>query len=80
MIPTYITRKEERYEAVVNRLSQVPQRHIGQMREQLRGLVGDIRLRPMAEGYLEAEMHGLYEGLLKLAVGGKNSVGCGGRI
>ena len=47
----------------------------------LKDLMGEITLWPMAEGYLEAEMVGRYEGLLKLAVGGRlNSVGCGGRI
>jgi site-specific DNA recombinase len=76
-----LPRAKERYEAVVNNLAHVPQRHIGPMREQIRSLVGEITLRPRAEGYLEAEMIGRYEGLLKLAVGGsRNTVGCGGRI
>jgi DNA invertase Pin-like site-specific DNA recombinase len=75
-----LPRAKERYEAVVSRLNTASPRHIDAMREQIRELVGDIRLLPTAEGYLEAEMRGRYEGLLKLAVGSKNSVGCGGRI
>ena len=34
-------------------------------------LVGEIRLVPTADGYLEAVLTGRYEGLLKLAVGTK---------
>lgn len=77
-----LPRAKERYEALVNNLSRLPQRQVDPLREQLRHLVGEITLRPQAEGHLEAEMVGRYEGLLKLAVGGnvKNAVGCGGRI
>ena len=37
------------------------------MREQLKHLVGEITLRPIAEDYLEAELIGRYDGLFKLA-------------
>ena len=43
--------------------------------------MGEIALHSIAEGYLEAELIGPYEGLLELAAGGQlNSVGCGGSI
>jgi predicted transcriptional regulator len=74
-----LPRAKERYEAVVNNLAHVSQRALGPMREQLRNLVGPITLRRTPDGYLEAEMVGRYDGLLKLAVGG-NSVGCGGLL
>jgi chromosome segregation ATPase len=76
----FLPRAKERYEAVVSRFGIGSPRHVPAMREQIRELIGEIRLLPTAEGYLEAEMRGRYEGLLKLAVGSKNSVGCGGRI
>ncbi|HET8580773.1 MAG TPA: hypothetical protein VFL31_07220, partial [Nitrospiraceae bacterium] len=80
-IVALLPRAKERYEAIVNNLSCVPLRHVDPMREQLKHLVGEITLRPIAEGYLEAELIGRYDGLFKLAVGGiKNAVGCGGRI
>ena len=40
-------------------------------RGQLRELIGEIRLVPKAEGYLEAVLNGRCEGVLKLAVGTK---------
>ncbi len=43
-----LPRARERYEAVVNILANVPLRHIDPMREQIRNLVGEITLRPMA--------------------------------
>ena len=46
-------------------------KHVAQAREQIRELVGEIRLVPMADGYLEAVLTGRYEGLLKLPVGNK---------
>lgn len=42
-----------------------------QAREQIRELVGEIRLVPTADGYLEAVLTWCYEGVLKLAVGAK---------
>ena len=41
------------------------------IRQQIKSLVGEIKLIPTAEGYLEAELAGNYMGLAKLAVGGK---------
>lgn len=39
--------------------------------EQIRELVGEIRLAPTAKSYLKAVLAGPYEGVLKLAVGTK---------
>jgi hypothetical protein len=61
----------ERYRAVVNDLGRLSKTHDAQAREQIRKLVGEIRIVPMAEGHLEAVLTRRYEGLLKLAVGGK---------
>ena len=56
---------------VVNDLGSLAKAHMAQAREQIRELVGEIRLAPTADGYLEAVLTGRYEGLLKLAVGTK---------
>ena len=53
---------------VVNDLGSLAKAHMAQAREQIRELVGEIRLTPTADGYLEAVLTGRYEGLLKLAV------------
>jgi site-specific DNA recombinase len=60
---------EARYRRVVETLAAPPARHVEQARQQIKDLVGEIKLVPTAEGYLEAEMAGRYAGLLKLAVG-----------
>ena len=54
---------------LVNHLSALPSRWLAPMREQIRELVGEIKLLPTAEGYLETELVGRYDGLFKLAVG-----------
>lgn len=76
-VVSLLPRLTERYAAVVNHLSALPSRGLGPMREQIRELVGEIRLVPTANGTLDAHLVGRYEGLLNLAVGG-NTVGCGG--
>lgn len=42
---------------------------VGQARECLRALMGQIRILPTANGYLEAELRHNTEGLIKLAMG-----------
>src|SRR5512147_1312325 len=61
----------ERYREVVNDLGRFSKTHVAQAREQIRKLVGEIRLVPMAERYLDAVLTGGYERVLKPAVGGK---------
>jgi hypothetical protein len=61
----------ERYCAVVNDLGRLSKTHVAYATEQIRKLVGEIRLVPMAEGYLDAVLSGRYERVLKLALGGK---------
>jgi site-specific DNA recombinase len=70
-IATLLPRAAERYRAVVNDLNRLSKTHVAQAREQIRELVGEIRLVPTTDGYLEAVMTGRYEGVLKLAVGSK---------
>ena len=66
-----LPRARERYEMLVQDLGNLSRRHVAQAREQVRELVGEIRLVPNAGGYLEAEMTGIYAGLAKLAIGAK---------
>ena len=68
-VVTLLPRARERYEALVGDLGELSKRHVAQAREQVRELVGEIRLVPTTGGYLEAEMTGRYAGLVKLAVG-----------
>jgi site-specific DNA recombinase len=70
-IATLLPRAAERYRAVVNDLNRLSKTHVAQAREQIRELVGEIRLVPTTDGYLEAVMTGRYKGVLKLAVGSK---------
>jgi hypothetical protein len=70
-VVTLLPRVRERYEALVQDLGSLSKRHMAQAREQIRELVGNIRLVQTAEGYLEAEMTGRYAGLAKLVVGAK---------
>lgn len=56
-------------------------KHLPQAREQVRALVGEIRLRPTNAGYLEAIVTGRYAGLLDLLSDRKlDRGGCRGRI
>ena len=51
---------------------------MAQSREQIRELVGEIRLVPTGDDSLDAVLTGRYEGVLKLAVGsGLNNVVAG---
>jgi hypothetical protein len=46
-------------------------RDVTEAREQIRTLLGEIKLVRTPEGHLEAELVGRYAGLVKLTVGGK---------
>ena len=70
-VATLLPRAKELYQALLEKLGTIPPQHIAQAREQIRELVGEIRLIPTKDGYLEAELTGRYEGVLKLAVGAK---------
>lgn len=70
-ILTVLPQAEDRYRKLVENLGTLPARHVDEARQQIKELVGEMKLVPMAEGYLEAEMAGRYAGLLKLAVGMK---------
>lgn len=80
---TMLPRAKERYQALIERIGELSTKHLPQAREQVRALVGDIRLRPTPEGHLEATLTGRYEGLVKLLNKEKlelNRRGCGERI
>ena len=80
-VVTMLPRAKERYQALVEGIGSLSSKHLPEAREQVRALVGEIRLRPTKAGYLEAIVTGRYEGLLELLSGGKlNRGGCGGRI
>ena len=70
-VAAILPRAAERYRRLADDLSALSLKHVAQAREQIRTLVGPIRLAPMADGYLEAILTGRYAGLLKLVVGGK---------
>ncbi|MGH7182780.1 MAG: hypothetical protein ACREJN_12485, partial [Nitrospiraceae bacterium] len=72
-VATLLPRATERYHALVNNLGGLSQRHMTQAREQIRELVGEIRLVPTKDGSLEAVLTGRYAGVLKL-VGLNNMV------
>ena len=61
------SRAAERYRALVQNMGSLSASHIAQAREQIRELVGEIRLVPTADGYLDAVLQGRYDGLMKLA-------------
>lgn len=81
-VATMLPRAQERYQAFLKNLgTTVPKQHIVQGREQIRAPVGEIKLVPTTDGYLEAELVGDYVGLLKLAGGGGlNNVVAGERF
>ena len=68
-VVTLLPRAQERYREIIERLGSV--RSADEAREQIRTLLGEIKLIATADGYLEAELVGRYEGLVKLAVGAK---------
>ena len=68
---TLLPRAKEHYQAVLENLGTIPPEHVAKARVQIRELVGEIRLIPNPDGYLEAELTGHYEGLPKLVVGRK---------
>ena len=65
----FLPNAQARYRTLVDGLATLPIRHVEQVREQIKTLVGEITLWPTPAGYLEAEMTGSYAGFLKLAVG-----------
>jgi len=80
-VVTMLPRAKERYRDLIEGIGALSATHLPQAREQIRALVGEIRLTPTKAGYLEATLTGHYEGLVKLLEGGKlNRGGCGGRI
>ena len=66
---TLLPRATERYRELVERLGSV--HNVDEARKHMSVLLGEITLRPTADGSLEAELVGRYEGLVKLAVGAK---------
>ena len=79
-VVTMLPRAKERYQALVEGIGSLSSKNLPQAREQVRALVGEIRLRPTRDGYLEAIVTGRYEGLLDLLSDGKlNRGGCGGK-
>jgi site-specific DNA recombinase len=64
-----LPRAGERYRAVVENLENVS--NATEAREQIRTLLGKVKLVPTPEGRLEAELEGRYDGLLQLAGAGK---------
>lgn len=64
-------RAADRYRALVANLAEVTLPRVAEARQQIKELVGEIKLVPTAEGYLEAQLTGSYSGLVKLAVGTK---------
>jgi site-specific DNA recombinase len=80
-VVTMLPRAKERYWELIEGIGTLSAKHLPQAREQVRTLVGEIRLTPTKAGYLEATLTGRYAGLLKLLSDGKlNRDGCGGRI
>jgi site-specific DNA recombinase len=80
-VVTMLPRAKERYRDVIEGIGALSAKHLPQAREQVRALVGEIRLTPTKAGYLVATLTGRYAGLLTLLSGGKlNYDGCGGRI
>ena len=80
-VVTMLPRAKERYRDLIEGIGALSAKHLPQAREQVRALVGEIRLAPTKAGYLEATLTGHYEGLVKLLSGGRlNRGGCGGRI
>lgn len=68
-LTVFLPNAQARYRTLVDGLATLPIRHVEQVREQIKTLVGEITLWPTPAGYLEAEMTGSYAGFLKLAVG-----------
>lgn len=82
-VATFLPRAKERYQELIEGIGALSAKHLPQAREQVRALVGEIRLTPTKAGYLEATLTGRYEGLMRLLNKGKaelNRGGCGGRI
>lgn len=64
-------RAADRYRELMSELASLSDKNRTKAREQIRTLVGEIRLAPTADGYLEAVLSGRFEGLVLLAFEGK---------
>ena len=51
-------RAADRYRELMSELASLSDKNRTKAREQIRTLVGEIRLAPTADGYLEAVLHG----------------------
>ncbi len=61
-VATFLPRPKEWVEAIMRNLAETKERNVAQAREQLRDLLGQIRLAPTADGYLEAVLTGDMKG------------------
>ncbi|MFO0389405.1 MAG: recombinase family protein [Alphaproteobacteria bacterium] len=75
IITTVLPRAVERYKALVAGLGQALYTDVTQARQCLKGLMGQIRLIPNSNEYLEAELRYNSENLFKLALGGSFKAG-----
>ncbi len=77
-IEDLLPRTVDRYREMVEHLETTVQRHVSKARNHIKALVGgEIKLIPMEDGYLEAELAGDYAGLVKLASESPGSRGPG---
>lgn len=75
VLTAFLPRATERYKALVVGLGQALYTDVTQARQYLKGLMGQIRLLPNSNEYLEAELRYNSENLLKLALGGAFKAG-----
>lgn len=68
-ITTALANAAERYKAMVGNLGKTLYADVSKARGCLKALMGQIRLLPTQNGYLEAELRHNPEGLIKLAFG-----------
>ncbi len=68
-ITTALPNAAQRYRAMVRSLGQTLYADVNRARECLKALLGQIKLLPAANGYLEAELRHNAEGFIKLALG-----------
>lgn len=77
-ITTVLPNMAEQYRAMVGSLGKTLYADVGRARECLKALMGQIRLVPTTNGYLEAELRHNPEGFIKLALGDALKVRMGG--
>ena len=76
VVETVLPRARERYKAMVAGLGKALYTDVAQARQCLKGLMGQIRLKPNSNGYLSAELRYNNENLMNLALdGGPSKVG-----